>query len=194
MSFIWLGEKVSLKYLLIGGLDVCPPHARMVSASLMPRLDKSSNSASRFQNFLSPEWHVCPFLTFSQILDYSSCPKIWRILFWAKTRKNWNFFWQCRWRFKVSKIANKYYHGKKIEFVDDFTLSCLNLMTKINFKWIFECNFKKIGRESGLPNERDDSQPKPDRTDNLNPKIWSPKIRVARSGSRWPGTNAQSWI
>ena len=27
-----------LKYLLIGGVDVCPPHAQTVSTSLMPRL------------------------------------------------------------------------------------------------------------------------------------------------------------
>ena len=38
LSFIWLGEKNSLKYLLIGGMNVCPPHAWTVSTSLMPRL------------------------------------------------------------------------------------------------------------------------------------------------------------
>ena len=27
VSFIWLREKITLKYLLIGGVDVCPPHA-----------------------------------------------------------------------------------------------------------------------------------------------------------------------
>ena len=35
---IWLEENISLKYLLIGGVDVCPPHAQTVSTSLMPRL------------------------------------------------------------------------------------------------------------------------------------------------------------
>ena len=38
VSFIWVGEKISLKYLLIGGVDVCPPHVQTVSTSLMSKL------------------------------------------------------------------------------------------------------------------------------------------------------------
>ena len=41
VSFIWLGEKISLKYLLIGGVDVCPPHVQTVSTSLTSKLVKS---------------------------------------------------------------------------------------------------------------------------------------------------------
>ena len=37
VSFIWLGEKISLQYLLIGWVDVCPPHVQMVSTSLMSK-------------------------------------------------------------------------------------------------------------------------------------------------------------
>ena len=40
VSFIWLGEKISLKYLLPDGVDVCPPKVQIVSTSLMSKLVK----------------------------------------------------------------------------------------------------------------------------------------------------------
>ena len=40
VSFTWLGEKISLKYLVRRG-DVCPPHVQTVSTSLMSKLVKN---------------------------------------------------------------------------------------------------------------------------------------------------------
>ena len=44
ISLIWLGENISLKYLLIGEVDVCPPHVQTVSTSLMSKLVNISYS------------------------------------------------------------------------------------------------------------------------------------------------------
>ena len=38
VSFIWLGEKISLKFLLPGEVDVCTPHVQTVLTSLMSKL------------------------------------------------------------------------------------------------------------------------------------------------------------
>ena len=43
VSIIWLGQKISLKYLLIGWVDVFPPHVQTVSTSLMSKLVKKVN-------------------------------------------------------------------------------------------------------------------------------------------------------
>ena len=40
VSFIWLREKISLKYLLIGGGGMFVPHVQPVSKSLMAKLVK----------------------------------------------------------------------------------------------------------------------------------------------------------
>ena len=52
VSFIWLGEQISLKYLLISGVDVCPSHALTVSTSLMPKLVKNSSRILILLNIL----------------------------------------------------------------------------------------------------------------------------------------------
>ena len=44
VSFIWVREKISLQYLLISGVDVCPPHVQTVSTSLMSKLVNISYS------------------------------------------------------------------------------------------------------------------------------------------------------
>ena len=45
VSFLWFGGKLSLKYLLHGGVDVCPPHVQTVSTSLVSKLVKNKKIA-----------------------------------------------------------------------------------------------------------------------------------------------------
>ena len=64
--FIRLEENISLKYLLFGGVDVCPPNAQTMTTSLMPRLVKMTSRfwiKSRQKNF-----NICKMLKNLSIL------------------------------------------------------------------------------------------------------------------------------
>ena len=74
VTFIWLEQKISLQCILIGGVDVCPPHVQTVSTSFMSKLVKvklsqKSNEQMKFLVYHGEKCQKNPAVNWQQGLN-----------------------------------------------------------------------------------------------------------------------------